>query len=173
MTSKMPFRHLVLTCEPGVLIPRPDRSAVDVALEGVDAATQTPTEYACLRLALERAAYRFIGHEMPTTRVYATDLSSGDCAGNSQQRCPGLQERVELIECDFGRRCARRAFTVLLSVCWCLIRPTFPHACLSRRYLLRSRFGSSWRLTEEMTAWTSIGDCSRPPTYAYLVVALR
>ncbi len=33
-----------LTCEPGVLIPRPrDEALVDVALEGVDAATQNAT----------------------------------------------------------------------------------------------------------------------------------
>ena len=41
VTGEMPFRHLVLTCEPGVLIPRPETEVlVDVALAGVDAATQ-------------------------------------------------------------------------------------------------------------------------------------
>lgn len=40
VTGEMPFRHIVLTCEPGVLIPRPEsETLVDAALEGVDAAT--------------------------------------------------------------------------------------------------------------------------------------
>ena len=39
VTGEMPFRHLVLTCEPGVLIPRPETEVlVDVALSGVDEA---------------------------------------------------------------------------------------------------------------------------------------
>ena len=38
----MPFRHIVLHCEHGVLIPRPETEVlVDAALEGVDAATLT------------------------------------------------------------------------------------------------------------------------------------
>lgn len=39
VTGEMPFRHIVLRCEKGVLIPRPETEVlVDVALEGVDAA---------------------------------------------------------------------------------------------------------------------------------------
>ena len=39
VTGEMPFRHIVLHCEPGVLIPRPETEIlVDCALEGVDAA---------------------------------------------------------------------------------------------------------------------------------------
>lgn len=39
VTGEMPFRHIVLTCERGVLIPRPETEIlVDAALEGVDAA---------------------------------------------------------------------------------------------------------------------------------------
>lgn len=39
VTGEMPFRHIVLRCERGVLIPRPETEVlVDVALEGVDAA---------------------------------------------------------------------------------------------------------------------------------------
>lgn len=38
VTGEMPFRHIVLRCEPGVLIPRPETEVlVDAALEGVDA----------------------------------------------------------------------------------------------------------------------------------------
>ncbi|MBR3235837.1 MAG: peptide chain release factor N(5)-glutamine methyltransferase [Atopobiaceae bacterium] len=39
VTGEMPFRHIVMRCEKGVLIPRPETEIlVDVALEGVDAA---------------------------------------------------------------------------------------------------------------------------------------
>lgn len=39
VTGEMPFRHIVLHCERGVLIPRPETEIlVDAALEGVDAA---------------------------------------------------------------------------------------------------------------------------------------
>lgn len=39
VTGEMPFRHIILHCERGVLIPRPETEVlVDAALEGVDAA---------------------------------------------------------------------------------------------------------------------------------------
>lgn len=42
VTGEMPFRQIVLHCERGVLIPRPETEVlVDAALEGVDAATLT------------------------------------------------------------------------------------------------------------------------------------
>ncbi len=42
VTGEMPFRHIVLHCERGVLIPRPETEVlVDAALEGVDAAPVT------------------------------------------------------------------------------------------------------------------------------------
>ena len=41
VTGEMPFRHIVLRCQKGVLIPRPETEVlVDAALEGVDAAAQ-------------------------------------------------------------------------------------------------------------------------------------
>lgn len=41
VTGEMPFRHIVLHCERGVLIPRPETEIlVDAALEGVDAAVK-------------------------------------------------------------------------------------------------------------------------------------
>jgi methylase of polypeptide subunit release factors len=42
VTGEMPFRHIVLRCEEGVLIPRPETEIlVDAALEGVDQAPMT------------------------------------------------------------------------------------------------------------------------------------
>lgn len=47
VTGEMPFRHIVLRCERGVLIPRPETEVlVDAALEGVDAAIARGEVYA-------------------------------------------------------------------------------------------------------------------------------
>lgn len=46
VTGEMPFRHIVLRCERGVLIPRPETEIlVDAALEGVDAAIAAGATY--------------------------------------------------------------------------------------------------------------------------------
>ena len=46
VTGEMPFRHIILRCEEGVLIPRPETEVlVDAALEGVDAALAAGVAY--------------------------------------------------------------------------------------------------------------------------------
>ena len=78
VTGEMPFRHLVLTCEPGVLIPRPETEVlVDVALEGVDAATpNADREVRVLEVGVGTGCISLsIATERPQTHVYATDLS--------------------------------------------------------------------------------------------------
>lgn len=46
VTGEMPFRHIILRCEEGVLIPRPETEVlVDAALEGVDAAVTAGRVY--------------------------------------------------------------------------------------------------------------------------------
>ena len=46
VTGEMPFRHIVMRCEQGVLIPRPETEIlVDAALEGVDAALASGVAY--------------------------------------------------------------------------------------------------------------------------------
>ena len=46
VTGEMPFRHIILRCEKGVLIPRPETEVlVDAALEGVDAALAAGVAY--------------------------------------------------------------------------------------------------------------------------------
>ena len=104
VTGEMPFRHLVLTCEPGVLIPRPETEVlVDVALEGVDAATLNTDEEVCvLEVGVGTGCISLsIATERPQTRVYATDLSPKAIALATRNRdALDLQERVELIECD-------------------------------------------------------------------------
>ena len=104
VTGEMPFRHLVLTCEPGVLIPRPETEVlVDVALEGVDAATPNVDGEVCvLEVGVGTGCISLsIATERPQTRVYATDLSPKAIALATRNRdALDLQERVELIECD-------------------------------------------------------------------------
>ena len=62
VTGDMPFRHIIVRCERGVLIPRPETEIlVDAALEGVDTAFASGITYpdgevhACARLAREAA----------------------------------------------------------------------------------------------------------------------
>ena len=51
VTGEMPFRHIILRCEKGVLIPRPETEVlVDAALEGVDAALAAGVAYDDVRL---------------------------------------------------------------------------------------------------------------------------
>ena len=46
VTGEMPFRHIIMRCERGVLIPRPETEVlVDAALEGIDAARAAGVAY--------------------------------------------------------------------------------------------------------------------------------
>lgn len=116
VTGEMPFRHIVLRCEEGVLIPRPETEVlVDAALEGVDAAVgrrpagekdpdaalapvrvlEVGTGTGCIALS--------IASERPGTHVTATDLSPRAVALAMRNReALGLEERVELVECDLA-----------------------------------------------------------------------
>ncbi len=121
VTGEMPFRHIVLRCEEGVLIPRPETEVlVDVALEGVDAVAgrqdalggderadaaaedaasvrvlEVGTGTGCIALSL--------AVERPSTRVVATDISPRAIELAMRNRdALGLEERVELVECDLA-----------------------------------------------------------------------
>ena len=75
VTGEMPFRHIVLRCEKGVLIPRPETEVlVDAALEALDeCGSEAPlvlevgTGTGCIALSL--------ASEHEGARVIATDLS--------------------------------------------------------------------------------------------------
>ena len=107
VTGEMPFRHIVLKCERGVLIPRPETEIlVDAALEGVDAASERPdaapvrvlevgTGTGCVALS--------IASERPGARVTATDLSERAVALALRNReALGLGETVDVVECDLA-----------------------------------------------------------------------
>ena len=109
VTGEMPFRHIVLRCERGVLIPRPETEVlVDAALEGVDAAAEKNDDAAgsvrvlevgtgtgCIALSL--------ASERPGTLVTATDLSprAVELAGRNREAL-GLEEAVDIVECDLA-----------------------------------------------------------------------
>ena len=122
VTGEMPFRHLVLTCEPGVLIPRPETEVlVDVALEGVDESTPNADgEVRVLEVGVGTGCISLsIATERPQTRVYATDLSPKAIALATRNRdALDLQDRVELIECDLVEGVPEelaQSFSVLVS----------------------------------------------------------
>lgn len=101
VTGEMPFRHIVLRCERGVLIPRPETEIlVDVALETLDAAgAEEPlvlepcTGTGCIALS--------IASERPGTHVVSTDLSPVAVALATRNRdALSLEEAVDVLECD-------------------------------------------------------------------------
>ena len=103
VTGEMPFRHIVLTCAPGVLIPRPETEVlVDVVLEHLDAdATEQPRvlELGCGTGCIALS----IASERPGTHVVATDLSPEAIALATRNRdALDLAEAVDLVECDLA-----------------------------------------------------------------------
>lgn len=109
VTGEMPFRHIVLKCERGVLIPRPETEVlVDAALEGVDAAAEKGDEGAGPVRVLEVGTGTgcialSIASERPGTLVTATDLSprAVELAARNREAL-GLEEAVDVIECDLA-----------------------------------------------------------------------
>lgn len=125
VTGEMPFRHIVLKCERGVLIPRPETEVlVDAALEGVDAALarrgekgekgekdaegekdepagdpvrvlEVGTGTGCIALS--------IASERPGTHVTATDLSERAVELASRNReVLGLEDAVDIVQTDLA-----------------------------------------------------------------------
>lgn len=122
VTGEMPFRHIILRCEKGVLIPRPETEVlVDAALEGVDAAARAAggparvleigTGTGCISLSL--------ASERPGTRVTATDLSPVACDLATRNReALGLADAVNIVQTDLAADVNPRlmgTFSVLVS----------------------------------------------------------
>lgn len=109
VTGEMPFRHIVLRCERGVLIPRPETEVlVDAALEGVDAAAEKNDDAAGSVCVLEVGTGTgcialSLASERPGTLVTATDLSprAVELAGRNREAL-GLEEAVDIVECDLA-----------------------------------------------------------------------
>ena len=122
VTGEMPFRHIVLHCERGVLIPRPETEVlVDAALDGVDAAVAAGVETVrvleigtgtgCIALSL--------ASERPGTRVVATDTSEGAVKLAVRNRdALGLEDVVRVVPGDLASGVDARlagTFSVLVS----------------------------------------------------------
>ena len=101
VTGEMPFRHIVLKCEPGVLIPRPETEVlVDAVLENLEG-KELPrvldlcTGTGCIALS--------IAGEHPDTVVIATDISPKATAlAERNSRALGLGGWVDVLECDLA-----------------------------------------------------------------------
>ncbi|WP_417119189.1 peptide chain release factor N(5)-glutamine methyltransferase [Olsenella phocaeensis] len=105
VTGEMPFRHIVLRCERGVLIPRPETEVlVDVALEGVDRAVAAGHSAQVLELGCGTGCIACsIASEREGTRVVATDLSPRAVALAARNRdALGVGRSVDVIECDLA-----------------------------------------------------------------------
>ena len=103
VTGEMPFRHIVLRCERGVLIPRPETEVlVDAALEALDErggeaplALEIGTGTGCIALSL--------ASEHEGLRVIATDLSLVAVRLATRNRdALGLAGVVDVVECDLA-----------------------------------------------------------------------
>ena len=109
VTGEMPFRHIVLRCERGVLIPRPETEIlVDAALEGVDEARVRPArdaeEVRVLEVGTGTGCIALsIASERPGTHVTATDLSGRavELAARNREAL-GLEDAVDIVECDLA-----------------------------------------------------------------------
>ncbi len=106
VTGEMPFRHIVLKCAPGVLIPRPETEVlVDCVLDYLDGLAlpdggealvlEVGTGTGCIALSL--------AGERPFVRVRATDIAPEAVALATRNRdALGLEGRVELFEADLA-----------------------------------------------------------------------
>ncbi len=105
VTGEVAFRHIVVRCGEGVLIPRPEtETLVDTVLPAVDAAIEARgvarvvdlcTGTGCIALS--------IAQERPMAYVVATDLSPAAVAlARRNAEALHLEERVTLLECDLA-----------------------------------------------------------------------
>lgn len=105
VTGEMAFRHIVVSVEPGVLIPRPEtETLVELALEHLD---NTVTEKGSARIldlctGSGCIALSFL-RERDDVACMATDISPTaiSCAARNADAL-GLSGRLELVECDLA-----------------------------------------------------------------------
>jgi len=105
VTGEMPFRHIVLRCEEGVLIPRPETEVlVDAALEGIDALGGKEAWPRVLDLCTGTGCIACsIAGEREGSRVVATDLSPKAVSlARRNVEALGLGAFVDVVECDLA-----------------------------------------------------------------------
>ncbi len=105
ITGQMPFRHIVLSCEPGVLIPRPETEIlVDKALEFIDESHKChPDEDVnVIEVGVGTGCISCsIAYERKYVQVLATDISP-IAAKLARRNVETLElcDKVSIIECD-------------------------------------------------------------------------
>lgn len=111
VTGEMGFRHIVLKCAPGVLIPRPETEVlVDEVLAYLDerfpaaARTGEPCFPRVLEVGVGTGCVSLsIASERPGVSVTATDISPDAVALATRNRdALGLTERVAIVETDLA-----------------------------------------------------------------------
>ena len=105
VTGEMPFRHIVLKCAPGVLIPRPETEIlVDCVLEYVDTACVERAEPLVLEIGTGTGCIALsLAGERSHIRVRATDIAPEPIALATRNRdALDLTDRVELYQTDLA-----------------------------------------------------------------------
>lgn len=103
VTGEMPFRHIVLKCAPGVLIPRPETEVlVDQVLEYLDSCCASVEEPLLLEIGTGTGCIALsLAGERPAVRVRATDIAPEPIALATRNRdALDLTDRVELYQTD-------------------------------------------------------------------------
>lgn len=105
VTGEMPFRHIVLRCEQGVLIPRPETELlVDAVLEGLPQEQGKPVPALVLEIGCGTGCIACsLAHERAKTHVVATDISSAAVRLTTRNRnALGLQAAVDVVACNLA-----------------------------------------------------------------------
>lgn len=121
VTGEVAFRHIVVRCGEGVLIPRPETEIlVESVLPAIDAAIATRGMARVLDLCTGTGCIALsIAQERPEAHLVATDLSPAAVALAKRNReALRLEERVSLLECDLATKvdsADRGLFDVVIS----------------------------------------------------------
>lgn len=115
VTGEMPFRHIILRCEEGVLIPRPETEIlVDAALEGIDAAV------AAGRTWDDVARRQAAAHEAERARAQARVAELQEVLRSSEEELPNervVDELVRQMEILSADRAAGATGARVLDLC--------------------------------------------------------
>jgi release factor glutamine methyltransferase len=121
VTGEMAFRHIVVRCQPDVLIPRPETELlVDIILEefsttGVPSVPALMLEVGCGTGCIACS----LAHERSKTHIVATDLSSAAVELTTRNRdALHLKPFIDVVNCDLAtgvNPCLMGHFDVLVS----------------------------------------------------------
>ena len=96
VTGEMPFRHIVLRCERGVLIPRPETEVlVDAALEGVDAAVAAGVVWPNERKSATAEAHGAPVQDQPAEEEPRVGQAVSSFAGDATHEASSAEDDTE------------------------------------------------------------------------------